>query len=188
MWQELMQKAKLSAEQISFIHRVLTFVNQNMGKRGDLTPPNVKWKESKPLPNSSSEPEETGDEVVNRNSITFLLQQLIEDQLPEKYFPYVRNHEQSKILNPLIAQRRTHQAVFAANNTAQENSPTETQSSVDARIIIFIVGGMTFGEIRSVYEYTSTYKRDVLIGSTSVLTPSLFIESLKSACERMGSY
>jgi len=60
--------------------------------------------------------------------------------------------------------------------------------SVDARIIIFIVGGMTFGEIRSVYEYTSTYKRDVLIGSTSVLTPSLFIESLKSACERMGSY
>ncbi|KAI8984346.1 Sec1-like protein [Mycotypha africana] len=45
-------------------------------------------------------------------------------------------------------------------------------------IIIFIVGGMTYSEIRSAYEIAETYDREVYIGSTHIITPDKFVEDL----------
>lgn len=41
-----------------------------------------------------------------------------------------------------------------------------------------MVGGITYSEIRSVYEIGETYNRDVFIGSTELLRPKTFIEHL----------
>ncbi|KAI7892453.1 Sec1-like protein [Mucor mucedo] len=45
-------------------------------------------------------------------------------------------------------------------------------------IIIFIVGGMTYSEIRSAYEIAETFDREVYIGSTHIITPDKFVEDL----------
>ncbi|KAI8875001.1 Sec1-like protein [Backusella circina FSU 941] len=45
-------------------------------------------------------------------------------------------------------------------------------------IIIFVVGGITYAEIRSAYELSETYDREVYIGSTHVITPEQYVKDL----------
>eukprot|EP00921_Rhytidocystis_pertsovi_P022305 GHVQ01035670.1.p1 GENE.GHVQ01035670.1~~GHVQ01035670.1.p1 ORF type:complete len:451 (-),score=65.84 GHVQ01035670.1:438-1790(-) len=48
-----------------------------------------------------------------------------------------------------------------------------------SRLIVFVVGGMTFAETRSAYEVCRETKADVIIGGSAVLTPSRLISMLK---------
>eukprot|EP00842_Homolaphlyctis_polyrhiza_P005104 jgi/Hompol1/5595/HPOL_004565-RA len=48
------------------------------------------------------------------------------------------------------------------------------------RVILFVLGGLTYSEMRSVYEITRDTQREVYIGSTFVYNPSLFVDVLKS--------
>ena len=43
-----------------------------------------------------------------------------------------------------------------------------------------MAGGMTFSEMRSVYEISSKYNADVLLGSSSTLTAREFTDDLSS--------
>ncbi|KAG1460623.1 hypothetical protein G6F55_004054 [Rhizopus delemar] len=45
-------------------------------------------------------------------------------------------------------------------------------------VIIFIVGGMTYSEIRSAYELAETFDREVYIGSTHIITPDKFVQDI----------
>ncbi|KAJ3137919.1 vacuolar sorting protein VPS33/slp1 [Physocladia obscura] len=47
------------------------------------------------------------------------------------------------------------------------------------RIIVFVMGGITFSEIRATYEIIKEYKRDVILGSTSMINSTQFINVLK---------
>ncbi|KAJ2236281.1 syntaxin binding protein 1, partial [Coemansia sp. RSA 485] len=47
-------------------------------------------------------------------------------------------------------------------------------------LIIYIAGGMTFSEMRSVYEMARKYRRQIYIGSTHIITPGGFLNDLKS--------
>lgn len=50
---------------------------------------------------------------------------------------------------------------------------------VGNRVIVFICGGMTYSEIRSVYEVSKKRNRACYIGSTHIITPATFIDELK---------
>lgn len=52
-------------------------------------------------------------------------------------------------------------------------------------IIIFIVGGMTYSEIRSAYEIAETFDREVYIGSTHIITPDKFVKDLSNLDKRL---
>ncbi|KAJ2713599.1 syntaxin binding protein 1 [Coemansia spiralis] len=47
-------------------------------------------------------------------------------------------------------------------------------------VIVYIAGGVTFSEMRAVYELTGTLDQEVYIGSTHVITPRGFLDDLKS--------
>ncbi|KAL2915943.1 syntaxin binding protein 1 [Polyrhizophydium stewartii] len=68
--------------------------------------------------------------------------------------------------------------------SAKPRDPSEHQEvnmlKNGPRVIILVVGGLTQAEIRTAYEITSMYKRDVLIGSTSLITPVQFLQELKT--------
>lgn len=51
--------------------------------------------------------------------------------------------------------------------------------SADApKYFIFIAGGMTYSEMRSAYEVSNSEGKNCYIGSTSILTPQLFVDEL----------
>jgi syntaxin-binding protein 1 len=52
------------------------------------------------------------------------------------------------------------------------------RSSNGAKLIVFVIGGATYSEIRSAYEIAETYSRDVFIGTTELLRPTSFVEQL----------
>lgn len=47
------------------------------------------------------------------------------------------------------------------------------------RVIVFFVGGVTFSELRVAYELLREYQRDVIVGSSHILTPIEMVEQLK---------
>eukprot|EP00326_Haptolina_ericina_P017194 CAMPEP_0181195132 /NCGR_PEP_ID=MMETSP1096-20121128/14712_1 /TAXON_ID=156174 ORGANISM="Chrysochromulina ericina, Strain CCMP281" /NCGR_SAMPLE_ID=MMETSP1096 /ASSEMBLY_ACC=CAM_ASM_000453 /LENGTH=566 /DNA_ID=CAMNT_0023284691 /DNA_START=96 /DNA_END=1796 /DNA_ORIENTATION=+ len=47
------------------------------------------------------------------------------------------------------------------------------------RMIVFILGGATQSEARSIHEVTKSLGREIILGSTSMLTPSSYLTSLK---------
>ncbi|KAF4789613.1 syntaxin binding protein 3 [Turdus rufiventris] len=50
-----------------------------------------------------------------------------------------------------------------------------------ARLIVFVIGGVTYSEMRSAYQVSETYKScEVVIGSTHILTPRRLLEEVKS--------
>ncbi|OQS02428.1 syntaxin-binding protein [Thraustotheca clavata] len=61
-------------------------------------------------------------------------------------------------------------------------SGSDSSSSKDMftgdKLIVFVVGGATYSELRSVYELRQSEKREVVLGSTSFLRPKAFLESL----------
>jgi syntaxin-binding protein 1 len=55
------------------------------------------------------------------------------------------------------------------------------------RIIVFIAGGATYSESRSCYEVSKKWNRDVVLGSTDMITPSTFIRELSRTRESRQS-
>ena len=47
------------------------------------------------------------------------------------------------------------------------------------RLIVFMLGGMSYSELRSVHEVERTRNRDIVAGSTCMLTPQMFLLALK---------
>ncbi|KFV92025.1 Syntaxin-binding protein 3, partial [Eurypyga helias] len=69
--------------------------------------------------------------------------------------------------------------VVSARQKPKASSPDERKSS--ARLIIFVIGGITYSEMRSAYEVSQVYKScEVVIGSTHILTPKRLLDEVKS--------
>ncbi|KAI8599345.1 Sec1-like protein [Dissophora ornata] len=56
----------------------------------------------------------------------------------------------------------------------------KTKPSVKgSRLFVFIAGGVTYSEIRAMHELCHSMGRDIIIGSTHIITPRQFIHSLR---------
>ncbi|KAK3822148.1 MAG: Sec1-like protein [Linnemannia gamsii] len=63
--------------------------------------------------------------------------------------------------------------------TAQPAWEKKRPNVKGSRLMIFIAGGVTYSEIRAMYELCHSMGRDIVIGSTHIITPRQFIFSLK---------
>lgn len=65
----------------------------------------------------------------------------------------------------------------ASSSSAAAAAPA-MEEDVRPRFIVFVLGGLTFSEMRSCYEIADKYNANLLIGSTSTLTPTEYIRDL----------
>ncbi|KAH8551198.1 Sec1-like protein [Umbelopsis sp. PMI_123] len=70
---------------------------------------------------------------------------------------------------------RTTKPTWSKKTNSMGGTP---RNPTGAKLIIFVAGGMTYSEMRSAYEMADIHNRDVIIGSSHIITPAGYIQDL----------
>ncbi|GJQ72956.1 Rop [Trypoxylus dichotomus] len=98
-----------------------------------------------------------------------VMEDCIEDKLDQKHFPFLASRTQTTGYHAPTSARYGHWHKDKGQQTVK-NVP---------RLIVFIVGGVCFSEIRCAYEVSAALKNwEVIIGSSHILSPEGFLSDL----------
>ncbi|KAM8721073.1 hypothetical protein ACLKA7_007018 [Drosophila subpalustris] len=100
-----------------------------------------------------------------------IMEDCIEDKLDPRHFPFLEGR----------AQNTNYHAPTSARYGHWHKDKAQTQVKNVPRLIIFIVGGVSMSEMRCAYEVTNSVRNwEVLVGSSHVLSPEIFLSDLGS--------
>jgi len=126
-----------------------------------------------------------------------ILQQLVNGEISDADYPIIAEKTTTTTTTTTTSAgdgKKKKKALKAAPKWADKSksSPTAAASGSasgqdedfvgaadsDPRFIVFIAGGMTYSETRSVYEVAKKVSKNCYIGSTQFLTPPVFVHEL----------
>ncbi|VVC39687.1 Sec1-like protein, partial [Cinara cedri] len=105
--------------------------------------------------------------------VKYIMEDCIGNKLDPKRFPFVTPRT-------IITEPPPISARFSggASNKKKENKQLNERLP---KLIVFIIGGMTYSEMKCAYEVTNSTKNwEVIIGSSCIITPKDFIENLSN--------
>ena len=99
------------------------------------------------------------------------MEDAIDDRLDIKHFPFLAGRQLTQPSRAPTSARYGQWHKDRGQYAAMRSVP---------RLIIFIVGGITYSEMRAAYEVTRDRKPwEVVIGSDQILTPDKFLNNLR---------
>lgn len=123
--------------------------------------------------------ERTGEYQLSRYVpyVKDVMEDAVEGKLDSKIFPYIMKREGGSMMAGGGTSARSARMY---GNWHKDKTQTENTRSLP-RLIIFIVGGTSYSEIRCAYEVTQASKAwEVMIGGTELLTPDGFLYRILS--------
>jgi len=105
-----------------------------------------------------------------------VFQNVVNSQLSEDDFPYIVPPADKGDGGKRQAKSARRQTGGAGRNW--RNQDEQKQEDNRPYFIIFVLGGVTFSEMRSVYEIAESSKAQIIVGSTTMLTAESFIKEL----------
>nr|XP_043067182.1 protein ROP-like [Drosophila bipectinata]XP_043067202.1 protein ROP-like [Drosophila bipectinata]XP_043067204.1 protein ROP-like [Drosophila bipectinata]XP_043067206.1 protein ROP-like [Drosophila bipectinata]XP_043067207.1 protein ROP-like [Drosophila bipectinata] len=100
-----------------------------------------------------------------------IMEDCIEDKLDLRHFPFLEDR----------AQNTNYHAPTSARYGHWHKDKGQTQVKNVPRLIVFVVGGLSMSEMRCAYEVTNSVRNwEVLVGSSHVLSPEIFLSDLGS--------
>eukprot|EP00297_Palpitomonas_bilix_P003784 CAMPEP_0113893618 /NCGR_PEP_ID=MMETSP0780_2-20120614/16206_1 /TAXON_ID=652834 /ORGANISM="Palpitomonas bilix" /LENGTH=601 /DNA_ID=CAMNT_0000883955 /DNA_START=79 /DNA_END=1884 /DNA_ORIENTATION=- /assembly_acc=CAM_ASM_000599 len=109
-----------------------------------------------------------------------ICQQLLENKLSRDDYPFVKEPVGGGAASASSGQSARSRPVGNWANKRERKGESEGENLSGSRVFVFIVGGMTHSEMRVAYELQKAFKREVIIGSTEVITSGRFVEQLRS--------
>lgn len=122
-----------------------------------------------------------------------IMEDCIDDKLDQRHYPYLAGRAQSsgyhaptryRLSLTLFLWRKFFKLTYdqfvnsARYGHWHKDKGQQTVKNVP-RLLVFIVGGVSFSEIRCAYEVTNSAKNwEVIIGSSHILTPEGFLSDL----------
>ena len=118
---------------------------------------------------------ETAEEAFELSRFAPAIKEMVDEHfkgtLDPAIYPYTRDVPVESERNNLA------QGSLRTNRPAWAKGRTQTDI-LRQRVIVFVAGGATYSEARSVYELSNICGKDVLLGSTNMITPSIWLETL----------
>lgn len=125
--------------------------------------------------------------------LRYMLEEHFAGKLDHSVFPYVRDAPVGS--SSTLSRSSATPAANAPPATGSLRSARPQWTSqrakrvVDAprqRVLVFVAGGATYSEVRSVYKLSEAANKDIFLGTTHLVTPQQFVADL-SSLERGGS-
>jgi syntaxin-binding protein 1 len=106
-----------------------------------------------------------------------VVEDAIEDKLDAKHFPFLAGRQ--------ITQPYRSKAPTSARYGQWHKDQRHSQMRSGPRLIVFIVGGLSYSEMRCAYEVTRAQKGwEIVVGSDQILTPEKFLNNLRDLSKR----
>uniref|UniRef100_A0A183V1U2 Putative acetylcholine regulator unc-18 n=1 Tax=Toxocara canis TaxID=6265 RepID=A0A183V1U2_TOXCA len=100
-----------------------------------------------------------------------IMEDAIDDKLDMKHFPFLSGRQMNPTYRAPTSARYGQWHKERGHQTSYRSGP---------RLIVFVVGGVTYSEMRAAYEVTKEKKPwEIVIGSDQLITPTSFLENLR---------
>ncbi|KAI2807460.1 Syntaxin-binding protein 1 [Blomia tropicalis] len=118
--------------------------------------------------------EETYDTARWTPTLKDIMEDAAQNKLSTKHFKYLSDDK------PLVTKAAPKSLRFGGNEQAGLNQAKKSSLKLSTnRLIIFVLGGVTYSEMRCAYEVSKTSPYQVIVGSDQIITPTSFLENLR---------